>query len=323
MTVPHFIFMLTRNDRTLDDAHGHLQDAITSGIRHIGFKNVGLSTSALKELSSSIRACGASVYLEVVSLDEASEVASAQIALSLEVDYLLGGTRPEAVLPVIRGSAIEYYPFAGTIVGHPSRLVSSFEDTVANSKALTDIAGVDGIDLLAYRFDGDAAALIANVCARVAPKRVIVAGSIDRAERIAAVVRGGAAAFTVGTAALDGKFPAVEKGLAHQLRYIELAALRCCKRIESNPNDLSPAFVRCDSKTSRTSGFAGEQMDEGTSGAPLSPSHLKSGRTNLCLSMRKSITLELQAEIMRLRHSCRTDWRRVGIGGAKVLCNVV
>jgi 4-hydroxythreonine-4-phosphate dehydrogenase len=235
VTVPHFIFMLTRNDRTLRDARARLQDALTSGVRHIGFKDVGLSTSALRELSSSIRAHGASVYLEVVSLDEASEVASAQVALSLEVDYLLGGTRPEVVLPVIRGSAIKYYPFAGTIVGHPSRLVSSFEDTVANSKALTDIAGVDGIDLLAYRFDGDAAALIADVCAQVAPKRVIVAGSIDRAERIAAVVRGGAAAFTVGTAALDGMFPVVEEGLAHQLRYIELAALRSARELNQIP----------------------------------------------------------------------------------------
>jgi hypothetical protein len=86
---------------------------------------------------------------------------------------------------------------------------------------IADMDRVDGLDLLAYRSVGDASALIAHVCSAVAPKPIIVAGSIDRAERIGAVVRGRAAAFTVGTAALDGAFPAPSGNLTDQLRYIQ------------------------------------------------------------------------------------------------------
>ena len=221
MRAPDFIFMLTRNDRTIGNALNRLGDVIATGVRHIGFKDVGLSFAALRELANAIRAGGAHVYLEVVSLDEASEAASARTAVSLNVDCLLGGTRPRVVVPIIRGTPIRYYPFAGTIVGHPSQLVGDSSQIVASAKLIADMDGVDGLDLLAYRSVGDASALIAQVCSAVAPKPIIVAGSIDRAERIGAVVQGRAAAFTVGTAALDGAFPGLSDSLADQLRYIQ------------------------------------------------------------------------------------------------------
>jgi hypothetical protein len=52
----------------------------------------------------------------------------------------------------------------------------------------------------------------------------VLEGSIDRAERISAVIDAGAAAFTAGTAALDGVFPAPCPSLEDQLR----AILRLC-----------------------------------------------------------------------------------------------
>ena len=64
--------------------------------------------------------------------------------------------------------------------------------------------GVDGINLLAYRYDGDVEALVrAVVGATDLP--VICAGSVDSVERIRALDARGAWAFTIGTAALDGK----------------------------------------------------------------------------------------------------------------------
>jgi phosphoribosylformimino-5-aminoimidazole carboxamide ribonucleotide (ProFAR) isomerase len=58
--------------------------------------------------------------------------------------------------------------------------------------------------LLAYRYDGDVDALVrAVVGATDLP--VICAGSVDSAERIRALDAAGAWAFTIGTAALDGK----------------------------------------------------------------------------------------------------------------------
>jgi hypothetical protein len=76
---------------------------------------------------------------------------------------------------------------------------------VESARQLTAINGVSGLDLLAYRFDGDVEALLTRVCAAV-EKPVVVAGSIDSPERIAAVVRSSAAGFTIGAAAFNGAF---------------------------------------------------------------------------------------------------------------------
>jgi len=190
-------------------------------VTHIGFKDIGLPFDALKVLASKIKAAGAMVYLEVVSLDEESEKRSAAAALALGVDVLMGGTRPNAVLPIIRDRAIRYYPFPGAIVGHPSQLTGTIESVVESARSLAAMEGVHGLDLLAYRFAGDVPRLIRSVTAAVAPKPVVVAGSIDRYERIKALADGGAAGFTVGTSALDGVFVAKSKELPDQLTSIQ------------------------------------------------------------------------------------------------------
>lgn len=214
-----FIFMLTRNDRTVEDAAAHLATALALGVRHVGFKDVGLPVSALKDLNRTIKSKGAASYLEVVSLDQDSEVRSARAAVEIGVDALLGGTRVDEVLPVLEGSGIEYYPFPGRIEGHPSVLEGSIEEIAQSAAQLAARDGVDGLDLLAYRSNTDVPALIRAVCA-VAGKPVIAAGSIADPSRIAEVRDAGAAGFTIGTAALDGLYPAEANDLDTQLSAI-------------------------------------------------------------------------------------------------------
>ena len=218
-----FIFMLTRNDRTVPDAAQHLQTALKLGVRHVGFKDIGLPVAQLKALNQTIQSAGATSYLEVVSLDRESEIASAKAALEIGVNVLLGGTRVDDVLPIIAGRDVQYYPFAGQISGHPSVLEGSMDEIVASAKALCARDGVHGLDLLAYRFKNgskeDISALMKAVCAAVS-KPVYMAGSIDTAQRIAIVKEAGAAGFTIGTAALDGKYPADDKDVASQLAAI-------------------------------------------------------------------------------------------------------
>ena len=72
--------------------------------------------------------------------------------------------------------------------------------------------------------------LFATVCA-AAGKPVIVAGSIDRPGRVADAQAGGAAGFTIGTAALAGRFPARSPALADQLA----AILACARRPPAAP----------------------------------------------------------------------------------------
>jgi mannose-6-phosphate isomerase-like protein (cupin superfamily) len=215
-----FIFMLTRNDRTVVDAMTHLETALSLGVRHIGFKDVGLPVADLKALNAAIKAKGATSYLEVVSLDRETEMTSAQAAVEIGVDILLGGTRVADVLPVLAGTPVLYYPFPGHIAGHPSVLEGSIEEIAASARDLASREGVHGLDLLAYRSpDQNVPELIAAVC-EAAGKPVIVAGSIADKERISAVHRAGAAGFTIGTAALDGTYPADGARLEAQLTAI-------------------------------------------------------------------------------------------------------
>ena len=223
MSPLEFIFMLTRNDRTVADAAEHVPVALAQGIRHIGFKDVGLPIEHLRELARQIRDGGAWSYLEVVSLDRESEIRSAGVAIEIGVDHLLGGTHVDDVLPLLARSSIRYFPFPGRIIGHPSVLDGTEAEIVASAVAMAARAGVSGLDLLAYRAALDAPALISAVCRAIA-KPVIVAGSIDSHERIAAVRQAGAAGFTIGTSALDGTFPAPGSGLDQQLRAILAAA---------------------------------------------------------------------------------------------------
>jgi phosphoribosylformimino-5-aminoimidazole carboxamide ribonucleotide (ProFAR) isomerase len=81
---------------------------------------------------------------------------------------------------------------------------------------------VDGINLLAYRYDGDVPELVRGVAAATSLP-LICAGSVDSVERIGALRDLGVWAFTVGTAALDGVF-VPGKGLEDQLRAVVGAA---------------------------------------------------------------------------------------------------
>ena len=219
MTRFDFIFMLTRNDRTVADAAIHADTALRAGIRHIGFKDIGLPFEALADLTRQIRQGGAMTYLEVVSLDRESEICSAKAAVDLGIDYLLGGTNAADIVPLLEGTGIRYYPFPGRIAGHPSILEGTPDEIVASAVALAAHDYVAGVDLLAYRAAGDVPALMAAVCQAIS-KPVIMAGSVNGPEQIEMIRKSGAAGFTIGTAALDGEFPAERTDLECQLRTI-------------------------------------------------------------------------------------------------------
>jgi hypothetical protein len=180
---------------------------------------------ALKALHEAIRAFGAKTYLEVVSLDRQSEIASVRAAIEIGVDCLLGGAHVDDVLPLLAGTGVRYYPFPGRVSGHPSVLEGEEAEIVASARRLAARPGVDGLDLLAWRSRIDAGALIRAVCAAV-DKPVIVAGSIAAPEQIEVVRTGAAAGFTIGTAALEGRFPAAGPDLRSQLAAITAACAR-------------------------------------------------------------------------------------------------
>lgn len=214
-----FILMLTSNDRTIPDARARVDEALEGGVRHIGFKDVGLPFGELKAVADAIRSVGGRSYLEVVSLDKDSEMASARAAVDLDVDCLLGGTRADLVTEITRHHPLRYYPFPGEIIGHPSVLKGPASAIVTSARQLAELEHVHGLDLLAYRFDGDVPDLMRQVCAAV-EKPVIMAGSVDSEARVLDCAKAGAAGFTVGTAAFAEVFPAEGPGFPAQIRTI-------------------------------------------------------------------------------------------------------
>jgi 4-hydroxythreonine-4-phosphate dehydrogenase len=227
-----FIFMLTRDDVTIGDARAKYADVRGSRLRWVGFKDVGLPFGELRALAEEIHRDDRKVALEVVSLDETSELRSAEAALEIGVDLLMGGVHPDAVLPLVAPTNVLYFPFPGRVTGHPSVLEGSVEEIAQSARRLTAKRGVHGLDLLAYRFSGDVPSLMSAVVgASFGP--VVVAGSVDSDARIDAVKQSGAWAFTVGSAVFDSAFPA-PRSTAGQVEHI-LEVMQAPTTIEQHP----------------------------------------------------------------------------------------
>jgi len=112
-----FIFMLTRQDQTVVDALEVFAEIRPLGLRHVGFKDVGVDKGTLHALDQAIKAAGATSYMEVVSTSPEAALQSARVAAEIGIDRLLGGTSVAEILAIIKDCAIAYYPFPGRPVG--------------------------------------------------------------------------------------------------------------------------------------------------------------------------------------------------------------
>ena len=214
-----FIFMLTRQDRTVSDCLEVFDEIRRLGLRHVGFKDVGVDAQTLKRLNRLIRNTGAFSYMEVVSTSLEDCLNSARNAREIGVDRLLGGTEAEQVLEILGDSGIEYLPFPGRAEGHPTALGGSAAEVEADCRRFADL-GCAGADLLAYRATEAEPLDLVRAARKGMEGLLVVAGSIGSPERIKAVSDAGADAFTIGTAALEGSFSPRKGSLRSQLRDI-------------------------------------------------------------------------------------------------------
>ncbi|GGT17062.1 hypothetical protein [Streptomyces purpureus] len=218
-----FIFMLTREDRTVSDSLRVLDAVRDLGITHIGFKDVGADRDTLRLLHERIKDMGATSYLEVVSTHRDQVLASVRTAVALGVDQLMGGTWIEETLALLGGTQIAHLPFVGRPEGHPTRLAGGPERIAADCRRAEE-AGCAGVDLLAYRAtDAEPLELVRTARAATAG-RLVVAGSITTTQQIRALATAGADAFTIGSAAFDGRLVPHAGTLAAQLAPVVEAA---------------------------------------------------------------------------------------------------
>jgi hypothetical protein len=220
----NFIFMLTHSDATIDDALRYVDELSGTGLHYIGFKDIGATPERQRSIALAARDAGFETMLEVVSTTREAEVDSVHAALAAGVDWILGGTQPDAVLPLLEGSSVRYCPFPGRVVGHPSVLEGSIDEIADSAAALTARSGVFGLDLLAYRH---ATADIAELTKRVVASSrgpVIAAGSVVNDAQIATLASAGAWGFTIGSAIFDELFPGAPDVAAQVRHVLEVSA---------------------------------------------------------------------------------------------------
>jgi hypothetical protein len=201
---PEFILMLTYNDRTVENALEIFRECKDTPVTHWGFKDVGLPVPQMKQLVNEMKQAGKTTYLEVVSLSEQEGLSGAKLAVEAGFDVLMGTVFFDSILNTLKGKPIKYYPFPGHVYNHPSLLDGEIDEIVAHARFL-ESKGVPGMDLLSYRYVGDAPALLrAVVAATNVP--IVSAGSIESYKRLAEVKDAGTWGFTIGSALFDKKF---------------------------------------------------------------------------------------------------------------------
>ena len=201
---PELIVMLTYQDQTVPNSLDLFERTKEYPITHWGFKDVGLPPEEMKKVVNAMKDAGKVTFLEVVSLSEEEGLRGAQLAVELGFDILMGTVFFPSIADYLKNKTVRYYPFPGHVHSHPSILDGSIDEIVAHARQL-ESHGVHGLDLLTYRFNGEASHLLKLVVdATNIP--IVSAGSIASFERIQEVWDAGAWGFTIGSAFFERQF---------------------------------------------------------------------------------------------------------------------
>lgn len=201
---PELIVMLTHHDFTVVDAAEIFRRCKNSKARCWGMKEHPLPPQQMSDLYAQMKACGKTTFLEVVAYSEAEGMAGAELAVKCGCDVLMGTSFSESISAYCQEHRLKYMPFVGQVTGRPSVLSGSVESMVAEAHECL-AKGAYGIDLLGYRYDGDAPEMIRQFLAKMnAP--VCVAGSIDSYKRLDEIKAMAPWAFTIGSAFFEGRF---------------------------------------------------------------------------------------------------------------------
>ena len=205
-TNPMLIVMLTQLDRTVRNAFEIFDSCKNSRAKIWGFKDEGLPVEQMQALFAYIKSCGKQTALEVVAYTEHEGLQAAKLAKDCGCDYLMGTCFFDSIHDFCKENSIRYLPFAGQVEGRPSVLNGSIDEIVKQAQNFEQ-KGVDGIDLLGYRYTGDARKLNREIVQKI-DIPVCIAGSIDTFDRLDEILEISPWAFTIGGAFFENKFGA-------------------------------------------------------------------------------------------------------------------
>lgn len=201
---PELIVMLTHNDRTAENAREIFEQCKNTKAKYWGFKEEPLPLDDMKKLFARMKEFGKTTFLEVVTYSEREGLDGARIAAACNCDFLMGTKFFDSVNDLCKENGIRYMPFVGKVSGRPSILEGTLDEMLDEARYCLS-KGVYGLDLLGYRYTGDAAALNKNFVAGVkAP--VCIAGSVNSFERLDELKKISPQMFTIGGAFFEDKF---------------------------------------------------------------------------------------------------------------------
>ena len=204
MPTPHLIVMLTHNDHTVANAREIYLQNRHSQARFWGFKEEPLSRQEMKDLFALMKADGKTTFLEVVEYTEEAGLAGAETALECGCDILMGTKFYPSINRFCQANDLKYMPFVGELAERPTILSGNIADIIAEAQSYA-AQGVHGIDLLGYRYTGDAAKLNAQLVKSVSIP-VCIAGSVNSYQRLDELKAAQPWAFTIGSAFFDNQF---------------------------------------------------------------------------------------------------------------------
>ena len=204
MDKPFLIVMLTHDDRTVSDAYEIFDQCKNSKATYWGFKEEPLPHQRMKELYSYMKSCGKKTVLEVVAYTKNECIQGAEMAVDFGCDILMGTIFSDEVNKICQKNNVKYMPFVGEITERPSILNGSLESMVSEAESYL-AKGVYGIDLLGYRYTGNATELNRQFVSSIkAP--VCIAGSINSYQRLDEIKKASPYAFTIGSAFFEKRF---------------------------------------------------------------------------------------------------------------------
>ena len=203
--MPKLILMFTLNDMTVPDAIDYFEQVKDLPVDYFGYKEIGLEPEKMKVLNEMIHKAGFQSFLEVVEYEEEACLEPAKMAVDMGFDFLMGTLYFPSIWGVI-DKKIKYFPFCGKIYDRPSILDGTIEETIEDAKRI-EAEGVDGFDLLAYRYVDPSKVdeLVRKVDAAV-DVHIVSAGSINSLERVQETIDQGIWGFTIGGAFFEKKF---------------------------------------------------------------------------------------------------------------------
>lgn len=196
--------MLTHNDETVNNAHEIFEKCKNSDAKFWGFKEKSLPIEQMKNLYKYMKECGKTTFLEVVEYTEKEGLEGAKLALECGCDILMGTVFFDSINEFCKKNNLRYMPFVGKVTERPSILEGEIDEIIKEANEYLK-KGVYGLDLLGYRYTGNAVELNERFVLEVnAP--VCIAGSVNGYERLDELKNINPWSFTIGSAFFENKF---------------------------------------------------------------------------------------------------------------------